>query len=364
MLALHQRPMDRGGDFNCSPQSLSDIGFLKLVDGVIHAPIDHTCNGKCYDYFVVSRLLSPAVLGVHVVSDAAFSPHFPVRLLLRAAPRVMLLQQLKKPSGFGAKLPAGPVNAECTHDAATAAAIADSDDSSVDGAFAELMPLIERQLSSVAGFSPTEQSSHSGRVSGPKLVWRPAVKDVAGLRRTSPAHSALALTAKWLRALQLLPAGSKGAERLWRAIRAHKHSGKQCADLWCLEQWQAALPERACVSGVLAKALIGVADHMRDKLAACAVERSRADWTSWLHEGPARGLGRQHKMSRTAQGWIPSAEHQVDASSAGDEEEVAAVLMHNGPCPWGKPIHITTGATCPNSLQQEADAEADQWGNQ
>ena len=35
-----------GGDFNGTPQQLEDTGFLELVDGVIHAPSDHTCNGK------------------------------------------------------------------------------------------------------------------------------------------------------------------------------------------------------------------------------------------------------------------------------------------------------------------------------
>ena len=308
---------------------------------------------------MVSKLLSPAVLGVHVVSDAACAPHFPVRLLLRAAPRVMMMQQLKKPRGFGARLPAGPVNAQCVQDAALATSIACGDEASVDEAFAALMPVVERQLSAVAGLSPAEQDSHSGRLEGPKLRWRPAMKEVAGLRRASAAHGAWALTAKWLRAMRHLPTGSKGSARLWKAVRSHRHPGHRCPDLWCFDAWQAALPVVACTAA-LADALVEVADHMRDKLAVRAVERCKADWVSWLQEGPARGLGRQHKMSRTAQGWIPSTEHLVDDASPGADDEVPAELMHSGPCPWSKPIEVTSGNTCPNSLQQEADAEAAQ----
>ena len=34
---------------------------------------------------------------------------------------------------------------------------------------------------------------------------------------------------------------------------------------------------------------------------------SQRNWQSWLREGPAKGLGRQHKVSRVAGGWVPSA---------------------------------------------------------
>ena len=54
------------------------------------------------------------------------------------------------------------------------------------------------------------------------------------------------------------------------------------------------------------------ADEMVRTLESEINARSRAEWESWLGEGPAKGLSRQHKMSRTATGWIPSAEFQVD----------------------------------------------------
>ena len=29
-------------------------------------------------------------------------------------------------------------------------------------------------------------------------------------------------------------------------------------------------------------------------------------WTNWNHDGPASGLRRQHRFSRTTQGWTPT----------------------------------------------------------
>ena len=36
------------------------------------------------------------------------------------------------------------------------------------------------------------------------------------------------------------------------------------------------------------------------------VAERREAWISWLHDRPAAGLGRQHRMSRVAHGWIPA----------------------------------------------------------
>ena len=40
--------------------------------------------------------------------------------------------------------------------------------------------------------------------------------------------------------------------------------------------------------------------------------RRKTDWETWLTEGPAKGLSRQHKMSKTTTGWIPTDKFQID----------------------------------------------------
>ena len=50
-----------------------------------------------------------------------------------------------------------------------------------------------------------------------------------------------------------------------------------------------------------------VAVKQAEKEEAASSKAATVTWVSWLHEGPAAGLGRQHQMSKVAQGWMPTA---------------------------------------------------------
>ena len=45
-----------------------------------------------------------------------------------------------------------------------------------------------------------------------------------------------------------------------------------------------------------------VATRQAEREEAAASKAITLKWVSWLHEGPAAGLGRQHRMSKVAQG--------------------------------------------------------------
>ena len=69
---------------------------------------------------------------------------------------------------------------------------------------------------------------------------------------------------------------------------------------------------------------------------------STARFLSWLHEAPAAGLGRQHKLSRVATGWIPSRtgeepDNRNEDHDQNDDDEVA-----NGLSPQQLAEAITT----------------------
>ena len=72
-----------GWDFNFTPDALQESGWLQLVQGVIHRPVLPTCNGKVYDFFVSSRDMAEAVVGVAVVRGTGLHPHSPSRIFLR-----------------------------------------------------------------------------------------------------------------------------------------------------------------------------------------------------------------------------------------------------------------------------------------
>ena len=67
-----------------------------------------------------------------------------------------------------------------------------------------------------------------------------------------------------------------------------------------------------------------VASKQADKEKAAAGKAATLKRVSWMHEGPAVGLGRQHKMSKVAQGWAPLATASGRASDMPslDEEDI------------------------------------------
>lgn len=104
-----------GGDWNMEPSTLQACGWLDAVDGVVVATSLPTCHSSIYDYFVVSRGLLPAVVGIQRLDDAGLSPHWPTRLLLRGDARRFSTRQLVRPDHVQPFLPFGPLPQEdCT----------------------------------------------------------------------------------------------------------------------------------------------------------------------------------------------------------------------------------------------------------
>ena len=85
-----------------------------------------------------------------------------------------------------------------------------------------------------------------------------------------------------------------------------------------------------------------------------------AKWDKWIHEGPAAGLRRQHRFSRTVNGWMPTAANSGKLEAFNGEDEVDEVD--------GLSIEDLTrlkfeqGATRrPAGAQQEVDDQAAKW---
>ena len=105
------------------------------------------------------------------------------------------------------------------------------------------------------------------------------------------------------------------------------------------------------------------------------MERTRASWTSWLREGPAKGLSRQHRMSRVAHGWVamPHVEEQEVSHLGGlddpleqqDIRDLMEVQARDAPTEENPVVTYTNvPRRVPASLQQTADNEASQWASQ
>ena len=96
------------------------------------------------------------------------------------------------------------------------------------------------------------------------------------------------------------------------------------------------------------------------RLAEQASARSAGQLAAWLQDVPARGLRRQHQLSRTAAGWIPTKRERIADYDDGEEtvdvdgfdglsaEELASVLVTPEPL----------------SAEQCAESECNRWAGE
>ena len=165
-----------GGDFNCTPEQLTETGWLRVVGGVIVAPKATTCLDRTIDFFVVSAAMAHMVQGAHVIGDALGKPHWPVRLLMNGRARPCMTRQLKGPKLFGACLPFGP--AVKPHPPPMRLQDRQEKEGEDDRPIEELavdfkgwLNLMELELIAVAGLEGKQAESHRGRAEGPKYEW-------------------------------------------------------------------------------------------------------------------------------------------------------------------------------------------------
>lgn len=197
-----------GGDFNTTPQELRATGWLGLVGGIICEPKAATCGDRKLDFFVVSQSLAHAVRSVHVVGDAGFKPHSPVRLLLRAKPRTLVLKSLAPPLRFGADVPYGPPN--------TAGDVIEQ--GSHD--YGRCITLIERELSLFCGHDDTTAALHAGKAEGPWFRWKAAANAATAQRqRTTSVSRAWRRVATWLSEIRTTKLEARRRAAQWKVLR-------------------------------------------------------------------------------------------------------------------------------------------------
>ena len=96
-------------------------------------------------------------------------------------------------------------------------------------------------------------------------------------------------------------------------------------------------------------------------------KQSTRSWLTWLHEGPAAGLGRQHQMSRVAGGWIPSRAAVVKGTDEARNDDPEHSWQNDLEDPSEEyVVHQANSADAvevPLDKQQTVDLEADEWGS-
>ena len=200
-----------GGDWNVTPQQLQAASWDQIVKGTIKHPAQATCNGKVYDFFVVSKSIEASVVAVSRLENGGFSPHSAVRMFLSGAARHKAVRRLIKPVAVKADLPPGPLP-RCTNDFDPEASLADGLTSWYTRARATLL--------SLSGDSASSQQ-HAFRwepATGKLAKKHPGASEASAILRTI-VNRAREASAAHLRhgpipqVTQLLDANVRGAKR-------------------------------------------------------------------------------------------------------------------------------------------------------
>ena len=308
--------------------------------------------------------MSPLVLAIQVIGDHRCTPHLAVRMTLHGNSRRVMVRLLKAPKNFAAVLPHGPANRATDEPFYREV---DNPGAGINELGIMMYDSLERNLAEVAGLDSKQAEAHAGRKFGPRFVCKDLCGTPTDVRcRSTDVSRAWGLLATWLKQLGILMSSCRKntsfemlASRTTSLTRAAKESTKVVRDKlreadvlrWrilhyqhkfrfehvlanvaamapnnaalmkdnaeelrqskCFKIWRATITIQSLRSEFWVLALATVAEHESTTAARRAEAASRERYKTWLKSGPAMGLGRQHRMSRTAVGWVPT---KVDSS--------------------------------------------------
>jgi hypothetical protein len=351
-------PWCLAADFNFEPQALADCGWLDLVQGRIVAPDAPTCGKKVYDYFVVSKSLRHVVVGVAVVEGACFYPHSPARLFINGKPWGTLSRCCVAPRKLPAEIPHG-----CLLELVNALG--------PNVSFSELASVAFQQaddeIVQLCAWEGRDADKCKGRARGHRFVMKNACgPHGSALPNCSAVTAAWQCMCSWIRTLVLLwdhwddnGGCCLKVRAAWRRLGSQDWSVLgQGRNAMALQDWVGMVNWRGISSKMLAIPIMRAVAGVCGKAHEHDAHASKIRWLSWLQEGPARGLGRQHRMYRCGTGWIASKLAPLVICEGGGFDDLEGIT--DDMCD-GEVVGRGNVLGVPLGQQQSVDAEADTW---
>ena len=91
-----------------------------------------------------------------------------------------------------------------------------------------------------------------------------------------------------------------------------------------------------------------------------ATRLASARWTSWLSEGPSKGLRRQHQLPRVSSGWIRSQVGIGEANCISDTDDTNG--LNEGEV--RRLLEASCRQTAPLCAQETVQAELQKWSKE
>ena len=334
------------------------------------------------------------IVDVKLVADNTFSPHSPVRLYMKTKVRRTRVRNLAAPKAFDVHAPCGPLpkpedfgeafgDTNCTDlmplqdEAATPSRAAEAAAATAAAAAADdleyklCIERIESELASLSGLTGRKLAEHTGRANGVGYKWTHAsTEQPAGSSRTTAMSRAWRRTSKWLRDLQRCKCPTRADGIRWRILYyAHERpppniGTEQLQDaMFVFDLWRGQLRWSNLHYPPALEMMAAAAERQAQTEEAAACKHAFQEFLSWLKEGPAGGLRRQHRFTRVCIGWQRTKEcgtegndeltQRDDLDGISQSEIVNAIVEEQS---------NTAIASTQREANQEARAWAAQWG--
>ena len=219
----------------------------------------------------------------------------------------------------------------------------------------------------IAGLEGVAADSHVGRSSGPKYVWVDQSEcEVAGPARTTSVSRAWRRSAGWLADILRAKKAATADTARWKLL-FYEHPLPDLGyatpeQIWSMElfnAWRSNVTEENTFTPAWVKTFKAIAEKQADKEEEAARIAATVKFAAWLQEGPANGLRRQHRFSRTADGWCETMLVGEDGSEVNERDDLDGLseqqLASVKGC--GKEACLS-----PAEAQQEANRAAKDWG--
>ena len=196
------------------------------------------------------------------------------------------------------------------------------------------------------------------RADGPSLVWRQLQHQTTPeYGRGNPLVHGWAVVVSWIRTLLTSPKLARRQSAKWRllylnvTVDLRDPSDELQQSALDFMTWRGRLHLLPLDDVGVVKQLYVQAFGLARKAADQAARAAARNFSKWLQEGPSAGLKRQHQLSRTAVGWIPTAIAATEADEHETELEEADLPA------VAEAARVQRSLQATLSMQQSAEAE-------
>ena len=186
--------------------------------------------------------------------------------------------------------------------------------------------------------------------------------------RTTPVSRAWKRMLPWLREVKAAKAPGLVRSAMYRLL--YYHDDLNVSDPWlesdaaAFRAWQRLLTVETLETKLFVEAYLLVATKEAAKAEARAVAMAAKRFADWVHDGPAQGLKRQHLLSRTATGRIPSRKGPEPSVDINEFDDLDGISTEELKLALQPSICRDTPLASQKSANTERTSWCDQWASQ